>query len=97
METTYSNYSNISTYNQHGYSDYYHLLDAYDSAYEVAGKQAGVILSENLQDQTAQTGLALAGWNPNTHDMEAQTVDWWKWGGLPHFIFTIELITRLRG
>ncbi|KAJ5085823.1 hypothetical protein N7532_010594 [Penicillium argentinense] len=79
LKTHYSNYDNISTYNDKGYSDYSHLLDAYDKAYDIANKKAGEILTQNLQDQTAQSGLALAGWNPGKHDMEAQAVDWWKW------------------
>jgi polyamine oxidase len=82
LKTHYSNYDNISTYNEHGYKDYSHLLTKYDDAYDIANAKAGEILMQNLQDQTAQTGLALAGWNPKKHDMEAQAVDWWKWGKL---------------
>jgi polyamine oxidase len=80
LKTHYSNYDNISTYNEHGYKDYSHLLEEYDDAYDIANARAGEILSQNLQDQSAQSGMALAGWNPKKHDMEAQAVDWWKWG-----------------
>lgn len=80
LQTTYSNYSNVSTYNQDGYKDYSHLLDECDEAYDIANQAAGKILVENLQDQTAKAGLALAGWKPKSHDMEAQAVDWWTWG-----------------
>ncbi|KOC10810.1 polyamine oxidase [Aspergillus flavus AF70] len=79
LQTTYSNYSNVSTYNQDGYKDYSHLLDECDEAYDIANQAAGKILVENLQDQTAKAGLALAGWKPKSHDMEAQAVDWWTW------------------
>ncbi|KAJ5678207.1 uncharacterized protein N7477_003840 [Penicillium maclennaniae] len=79
LKTHYSDYDNISTYNEHGYKDYSHLLEKYDDAYDIANMRAGEILSQNLQDQSAQSGLALAGWNPKKHDMEAQAVDWWKW------------------
>ncbi|KAJ5949632.1 hypothetical protein N7454_001216 [Penicillium verhagenii] len=79
LKTHYSDYDNISTYNENGYSDYSHLLTEYDDAYNIANRKAGEILTENLQDQTAQSGLALAGWSPGKHDMEAQAVDWWKW------------------
>ncbi|KAJ6144426.1 hypothetical protein N7470_008321 [Penicillium chermesinum] len=79
LKTHYSNYDNVSTYNQHGYSDYSHLLDESAAATDIASAKAGEILRNNLQDQTAQTGLALGGWNPKKHDMEAQAVDWWKW------------------
>ena len=30
LSTTYSNYSNLSTYNHNGYSDYSYLLDEYE-------------------------------------------------------------------
>lgn len=70
----------MSTYNKHGYSDYSHLLDLYEDAYDIASQNAGEILTQNLQDQNAKSGLALAGWNPKPHDMEAQAVDWWSWG-----------------
>ncbi|KAJ6005536.1 hypothetical protein N7451_003480 [Penicillium sp. IBT 35674x] len=79
LKTHYSDYDNVSTYNENGYSDYSHLLSEYDNAYDIASMKAGEILSRNLQDQTAQSGLALAGWSPGKHDMEAQAVDWWKW------------------
>lgn len=74
----------MSTYNQHGYKDYSHLIDTWDDIYDTAAAQAGVMLLDNLQDQTAQTGLALAGWRPKVDDMEAQAVDWWSWGTLTH-------------
>lgn len=83
LSTTYSNYSNLSTYNHNGYSDYSYLLDEYDDAYDIANANAGVILTDNLQDSTAQTGLAMAGWRPKVTDMEAQAVDWWSWGKFP--------------
>ncbi|KAJ5344227.1 uncharacterized protein N7506_002592 [Penicillium brevicompactum] len=80
LKTHYSNYDNVSTYNKDGYSDYSHLLDLYEDAYDVASQNAGEILTQNLQDQNAKSGLALAGWNPKPFDMEAQAVDWWSWG-----------------
>lgn len=70
----------MSTYNQYGYKDYSQLIDIWDDIYDVAAAQAGVMLLDNLQDQTAKTGLALAGWRPKVDDMEAQAVDWWSWG-----------------
>lgn len=41
------------------------------------------MLKENLQDQNARTGLAVAGWRPRKDDMAAQAVEWWNWGR-PH-------------
>jgi polyamine oxidase len=82
LNTEFSNYENISTYNKDGYSDYSHLISAYDEAYDIANQRAGEILTQNLQDQNAKSGLAIAGWKPKPHDMEAQAVDWWSWGKL---------------
>lgn len=85
----------MSTYNEKGYSDYSYLLTGYDDAYDIANKKAGEILTKNLQDQTAQSGLALAGWKPGKHDMEAQAVDWWKWGEFSLFNLRILLFFPL--
>lgn len=80
LKNYYSNYSSILTYNETGYTDYSHLLDVYSEASTKAGENAGRILTENLQDQTARTGLAVAGWRPRKDDMAAQAVEWWSWG-----------------
>lgn len=80
LKNTYSNYSSILTYNETGYTDYSHILDTYEKVFSKASEQAGRILTENLQDQTARTGLALAGWRPRKDDMAAQAVEWWSWG-----------------
>jgi hypothetical protein len=48
--------------------------------YEGASEQAGVLLKQNLQDQTTRTGLSLAGWKPKKDDMKRQAVEWWEWG-----------------
>ncbi|KAJ2968877.1 hypothetical protein NQ176_g8960 [Zarea fungicola] len=79
LKNTYSNYSSILTYNETGASDYSSLLDTYTDAYDKAASTAGRLLAENIQDQTARAGLALAGWNPKHSDMAAQAVEWWNW------------------
>ncbi|KAJ3499699.1 hypothetical protein NLG97_g150 [Lecanicillium saksenae] len=79
LKNTFSNYSSILTYNETGAVDYMDLLDKYSEAYEKAAAKAGRLLAENLQDQTARAGLALAGWNPKHSDMAAQAVEWWSW------------------
>lgn len=56
------------------------MLDDFEDLYDDASEQAGILLKENLQDQTARTGLALAGWRPKVDDMKAQAVEWWEWG-----------------
>ncbi|RAL13132.1 putative flavin containing polyamine oxidase [Aspergillus homomorphus CBS 101889] len=79
LRNTYSNYSSLRTYNESGETDYRYLLDKYAEAYQIAARDAGQILMQNLQDQTARTGLALAGWRPRKNDMAAQAVEWWNW------------------
>jgi polyamine oxidase len=80
LTVTHSNYSSIHTYNETGFTDYRYLQREYAEAYRTASKEAGRIMTENLQDQTARTGLALAGWRPRTDDAAAQAVEWWNWG-----------------
>ena len=80
LNNTYSNYSSILTYDETGYTDYSSLFDDYETASGIAAAQAGKLLRNNLQDQTARSGLALAGWKPKRTDMAAQTVDLWNWG-----------------
>lgn len=83
LENEFSNYSSILTYNETGFTDYRDLLDEYSKASAIATEQAGILLSENLQDQTARSGYALAGWRPKRSDMKRQAVEWWNWGMQP--------------
>ncbi|KAH8701862.1 amine oxidase [Talaromyces proteolyticus] len=78
LTNTYSNYSSILTYNETGFTDFSDLLDVYDNADTIMGDNSGEILLHNLQDQTARTGLSLAGWKPK-QNMAAQAVEWWEW------------------
>lgn len=80
LKNTYSNYDSILTYNETGYTDYTDVLDTYAEMSENASQKAGQILNENIQDMTARSGLALAGWRPHKDDMKAQAVEWWNWG-----------------
>ncbi|KAL3477222.1 hypothetical protein BJX99DRAFT_257699 [Aspergillus californicus] len=79
LKNTYSNYDSLLTYNETGYTNYSHLLDAYSEASGIASDHAGRILNNNLQDMTARSGLSLAGWKPRRDDMAAQAVEWWNW------------------
>ncbi|KAI9375817.1 amine oxidase [Aspergillus egyptiacus] len=79
LRNTYSDYESILTYNETGYSNYSHVLDEYSQARKTASLHAGQILNVNLQDMTARSGLALAGWRPRHDDMAAQAVEWWNW------------------
>ncbi|OCL00547.1 amine oxidase [Cenococcum geophilum 1.58] len=78
VSNEYSNYSSILTYNETGYTDYSSMLDDFENVYATMEQNAGYILTENLQDQSTRTGLALAGWKPKK-DMAAQAVEWWEW------------------
>ncbi|PHH92616.1 hypothetical protein CDD83_6543 [Cordyceps sp. RAO-2017] len=79
LKNTFSDYKSILSYNETGYTDYTDLLDEYEAASKRASAAAGRLLLENLQDQSARTGLALAGWNPSHGDMAAQAVEYWSW------------------
>lgn len=72
--------SSLLTYTDEGYTDFTHLIDAYDQAYEEMTLEAGRLLAENIQDRSTRTGLALAGWNPEPSDTMAQAAEYWGWG-----------------
>ncbi|KAK3673258.1 hypothetical protein LTR78_006803 [Recurvomyces mirabilis] len=78
LTNTYSNYSDILTYDQSGYNDYSDLLSNYEDAYATLEQDAGTILVENLQDRSVRSGLRLADWNP-ARDAQKQAVEWWEW------------------
>ncbi|EPE27798.1 FAD/NAD(P)-binding protein [Glarea lozoyensis ATCC 20868] len=77
LENTYSNYSMIQTYDQHGAADFAGLLDDYETAYATVEQDAGTILTDNLQDRTMRTGLSIADWKPKKN-MQAQAAEWWE-------------------
>ena len=80
IESTYSNYSNIRTYDQEGPADFGDLSDRYDAAYAGTSRHAGRLLTENLQDTSVRAGLALSGWRPRrAGDTHAQALEWWNW------------------
>ncbi|THC91472.1 hypothetical protein EYZ11_009055 [Aspergillus tanneri] len=79
LQNTLSDYDSIVTYDESGATDYHGILEAYTRAKKIASQDAGRILTDNVQDQTARTGLAMAGWRPRMDDMKAQAVEWWNW------------------
>lgn len=79
LQNTYSNYSNLSTYDQHGFNDYNYLLDDYNDAYTGLEQDAGMISDQGLVDNNAKVGLSLSGWTPG-RNMLKQAIDWWQWG-----------------
>lgn len=60
--------------------DYSDVLNKFQGINEISADTAGTLLRDNIQDQTARTGLAVAGWKPAMNDMAAQAVEWWQWG-----------------
>ncbi|KAL8972243.1 MAG: hypothetical protein Q9183_000657 [Haloplaca sp. 2 TL-2023] len=73
----YSNYSSISTFNETGEVDFTNLFDDFEEAYSTFEQDAGYILSQNLQDRSARSGLSLAGWKP-AKNTAAQAIEWWE-------------------
>ncbi|KAI0010193.1 amine oxidase [Xylariaceae sp. FL0662B] len=79
VANTYSNYSNISTHDGGGAADFGHdLFDAMDAAYGAAEREAGYVLTGNLQDTSMRAAYGMAGWKPR-QDMRAQALEWWDW------------------
>ncbi|KAJ9205644.1 hypothetical protein DTO021D3_2250 [Paecilomyces variotii] len=77
LTNTYSDYSSILTYNKDGYSNYSDLIDDYENGpYSEIEYGAGIILTENLLDQSFRAASSLAGWKPQTP--EEQAVEWWE-------------------
>lgn len=77
MLRSYSNYSSIETFNETGAVDYTGLLDEFEDAYSTLEQDAGYILSQNLQDRSARSGLSLAGWKPG-QNKAAQAIEVWE-------------------
>lgn len=78
LQNTYSDYSAIQTYDQNGLRDYTFLLDEYQSQFTAMSQDAGKIITQNLQDRSARTGLSMAGWKPRRDDMYKQAAEWWQ-------------------
>ena len=66
----------MTFYNETGPHDFRNVLDEYEDAYSAVEQDAGYTLTENLQDRSVRTGLALAGWNP-MHNPEMQAVEFY--------------------
>ncbi|RAQ56328.1 polyamine oxidase [Aspergillus flavus] len=79
LKNTPDNSSSVLTYDETGYNDYQDLLNTFSDVKDVAYRDAGQMLLDNIQDNNARTGFAMAGWNPPQNDMKAQAVEWWNW------------------
>jgi polyamine oxidase len=67
--------TSVLTYDQNGLVDYIDKYIDFETAYSVVEKDAGYILSENLQDRSFRAALNLAGYKPRG-DAHAQAVEW---------------------
>lgn len=79
LKTTTNDYKSIATYTQKGASNFTTLVTDVAAAMRRMSVEAGRMLAENEQDRSARAGLALAGWAPAHHDMEAQAAEYWSW------------------
>ncbi|KAH7116903.1 putative flavin-containing polyamine oxidase [Dendryphion nanum] len=59
-----SNLTSLETYTHDGPSDYWHVLEHFETIWEKVESDAGAILVDNLQDRSLRAGLRRAGWDP---------------------------------
>ncbi|KAI0133907.1 hypothetical protein BJ170DRAFT_664144 [Xylariales sp. AK1849] len=78
LDNTFSDYDSILTYDENGYNNFSAILDEWDTIYDAVEDDAGMILTDNLQDTDARTGFRLRDWKPKK-DMKSQAVEWWSW------------------
>jgi len=76
MISTLSNSSAIQTYSEKGQVDYIGKRNDFEEGYAYVELDAGMILSENLQDRSFRAGLNRAGYKP-TLDPEASAWEWY--------------------
>jgi len=79
MNYTYSNFSSLTTHDENGINDYTNLIEDYKFDYKTFEQDAGMMLTENLEDRSARAGLSLSGWKPG-QNKTMQAVEWWQWG-----------------
>ncbi|TDZ14792.1 hypothetical protein Cob_v012401 [Colletotrichum orbiculare MAFF 240422] len=56
---TWSNFTNVTTFDETGPKDFSSLQDEYDAVYAAFKQDAGYLLAMNLQDRSARTGFSL--------------------------------------
>ena len=76
LSSTYSNLSNIATYDETGAADYMDILDEYDEKSSAFEQAAGRIFTENLQDMSQRSLYSVNGWK-NNRDAKRKLVEWW--------------------
>jgi polyamine oxidase len=78
IQSTFSDYGSIVTYDHTGKRDYVHLIEEFEGNFTIAQQDAGYLLSNNLQDSSMRAGLSVAGWKPK-RNMLAQAAEWFGW------------------
>ena len=78
LANTFSNYSNLSTFDQNGPADFGRLFDDYEDAYSLLEQDAGEILRNDYLDRSARAGFRLSGWD-STADPKRASIEWWDW------------------
>ena len=78
LSSTYSDYDSITTYDETGAKNFTHLLEEFTNYWDIFEQNAGMILTENLQDRTFRAGLMQSGWRPQGNAAK-QAVEWWNW------------------
>jgi len=92
LENTYSNYDDLLTYDQNGWTDYSDVIDEAWTIFDQVVVDAGARESMNLEDLSFSQGQSLRGWTARTpHE---QVAEWWtfdfEYGDTPQASSMIE-------
>jgi polyamine oxidase len=77
LTSAYSDTSSIMTFDSTGANNFTNIIDEYEQIWTIFEKNAGTILTENLQDRSMRAGLWQSGWRPR--DAHHKAVEWWMW------------------
>ncbi|KAL3417463.1 N1-acetylpolyamine oxidase [Phlyctema vagabunda] len=73
----FTNISSVMTFDDSGRADFGTKFEEFDAGYDIAEYEAGVILTDNLQDRSLRSGFNLAGYKPKG-DAQAMAVEWYN-------------------
>lgn len=71
----YSNYTNMTTYDETGENDYMYLFNEIEEAYLAYEQEAGFVITDNLLDTSVRGMMRDAGWNQD-RDSHKAVIDW---------------------
>lgn len=71
------------TYNETGAVNFTSEISAFEDAVDELARDAGQLLSDNIQDRTFRQGLIHVGWTPEqrAYPQAADAVEWWLYDG----------------